>query len=63
MCKVAVVRIGEIVYAMQTFPDTIHSFLSVGPDKYISSVNLICVLLCVSVCVHLYVAGSKFLTK
>ncbi len=25
--------IGEIVYAMRTFPDTIHSFLSVGPDK------------------------------
>ncbi len=28
-----VVWIGEIVYAMRTFPDTIHSFLSVGPDK------------------------------
>ncbi len=30
---------------MQTFPDTIHSFLSVGPDKYISLVNLICVFI------------------
>ncbi len=47
--------IGEIVYAMRTFPDTIHSFLSVGPDKSFGFRTLareshMCVIMCFCMC-------------